>query len=112
MVALPNIDPSYGTELSQEFKVKRVEFQGYSQRKRDGLNAAPQQWSLIWENISDAESETLRAFFEGLGGVDTIDWTPYNQAAPLKFTANKFRSRPTGYKTATVSIQLTQEFDL
>jgi phage-related protein len=107
------IEPSYGTDLNQEFEVNRVKFgDGYSQRKVPGLNADPQKWSINWENIHDDDAETLRLFFKGLRGVDLLEWTPYNQATPLKFSANRFRSRPTGYQTQTCSIELTQEFDL
>lgn len=107
------IEPSYGTDMQQEFKVKRLELgDGATQRKRKGLNSTPQQWSINWDNIPDDDAETLRLFFEGLGGTDVLLWTPYNQTIELKWTANRFRSRPSGYKVHTCSIELTQEFDL
>lgn len=114
MVALPaNIEPSYGTDMSEEYRVRKVELgDGYSQRSADGLNTARQQWRLVWERLPDADAETLRQFFRNLRGIDIIDWTPYNQATQLKFTANGFSSKPVGYLKSTCSVTLTQEFDL
>lgn len=109
------LDLSYGTAMTQNYRRKRVDFgDGYSQRARDGLNVAPQQWQLSWLRISDADTETLRVFFEAQAGVGIIDWAPYNQnqALPLKWTATGWSARPAGYKIQDCGITLTQEFDL
>lgn len=113
MVALPNIELGYGTQMSQDFRRKRIQMgDGYSVRARDGLNAAPQVWSFTWDNIRNADAEALRVFFEQLGGVDLIEWMPHNQDTVLKFTATGFQSQPTSFMRSTCSITLTQEFDL
>lgn len=121
MVTIPYIngdpetlDLSYGTSASQDYKVRRVEFDGYSQRSRMGLNSTPQKWRLVWNGISDADAETLRAFFEGLGGVDVIEWSPYgqNQSVVLKWTANGWAAQPSGFMKQDCSITLSQEYDL
>lgn len=113
MTAIPLLEMSYGTNMSESFRARRVNFgDGYSQRAKDGLNTAKQVWQLTWKNISDADAETLRVFFEGLGGVDIIDWQPYGQAVTLKWTANEFKSTPTGAMIATCSVVLSQEYDL
>lgn len=112
MVALPFSDMSYGTDMSTDYKNRRVNFgDGFSQRAKR-LNGSVQQWKLVWDNIPDATAETLRAFFEGLQATDIIDWQPYNQPAVLKWTADRFSSKPTGYQTQSCSVTLTQEFDL
>jgi phage-related protein len=113
MVALPAIEPSYGTQMAQDYRRKRIQMgDGYSVRARDGINSAAQQWTLTWQQIRNTDVETLRLFFEGLGGVDLIEWKPYNQLATLKWTASNFQMQPTGYNHSTCSITLTQEFDL
>lgn len=112
MVALPNIELSYGTDMSMDVRVKRVDFgDGYSQRSLDGLNAVRQQWRLVWERIPDAQAEELRLFFKSLGA-GVVDWTPFNQPLPLKWSASGFTSKPVAYIISTASVTLTQEFDL
>lgn len=113
MAEIPYLDLSYGTDMTQRYKVKRIELgDGATQRKRNGLNSKPQQWSLRWDNIKDDVAEELRVFFEDQGGTDIVDWQPFNQPDELKWTANDFRSRPSGYGISSVSVELTQEFDL
>lgn len=113
MVAIPYLDLSYGTDMTQKPRVRRVNFgDSYSQREKDGLNAQPQQWKLIWKNIADTDAEALRQFFEARGGVEIIDWTPFGQATALKWTNGDFKSKPTGHSISTCTVTLTQEFDL
>lgn len=112
MVAIPFLDMSYGTNMTQDYKNRRVDFgEGFSQRAKR-LNGTPQKWSLQWNNIPDETAETLRTFFEGLQATDIVDWQPYNQPTALKWTADGFSSKPSGYLRHNVSITLTQEFDL
>lgn len=113
MTALPDIDLSYGTDMTTSYRVRRVDFgDGYSQRYGDGLNTRRQQWRLVWERIPDAQAEELRLFFDALGGVGVIEWKPYNQPDTLKWTANDFNSKPVGTLISSVTVTLTQEFDL
>lgn len=113
MTALPDIELSYGTNMSEDYRVRRVDFgDGYSQRAQDGLNAQRQQWQLVWESIPDAQAEQLRVFFRQLGGTGIIEWTPFGQATQLKWTATGFTSKPSGTLISDVSVTLTQEFDL
>lgn len=119
MVAIPPIngedpetlDLSYGTDMSQDYKVRRVQFEGYAQRSTV-LNGTPQKWRLVWNGISDADAEMLRLFFEGLAGAAIIEWTPYNQATELKWTANGWSAKPSGFLRQDCSITLSQEYDL
>lgn len=113
MVALPNIELSYGTDMTEDPKVRRVEFgEGYSQRSNPYLNKNRQKWRLQYNGVTDADAETLRTFFEGLAGTGIIDWTPHNQLTALKFTAGQFRSKPIGYNANDCSVEITQEFDV
>lgn len=107
------LDLSYGSDMSQEYRVRRVDFgDGYSQRGRRGINNAPQVWRLVWNTIGDADAEVLRLFFEGLGGVGIIEWRPYGQPTELKWTATGWTSKPAGYLVQDCSVTLTQEYDL
>lgn len=107
------LDLSYGSDMSQNYAVDRVDFgDNYAQRAKAGLNNAPQRWRLMWSGISDADTETLRLFFEDLGGAGIIEWKPYNQAHLLKWTANGWSAKPSGFLKHDCSITLSQEFDL
>lgn len=109
---IPFLDLSYGTDMSQDYKNRRVDFgEGVSQRAKR-LNGAPQTWRLVWENIPEDVAEELRVFFENLQGTDIIEWRPYNQTAVLKWTADRWSSKPSGHRRFSAGIQLTQEFDL
>ena len=113
MATLPASDLSYGTDMTEEYRIKRVGFgDGYSQRAEDGLNTVRQQWRLNWDRIPDALAEELRVFFRDLKGTGIIEWTPYNQPDELKWTANNFQSKPVAAMISSCSIVLTQEFDL
>lgn len=107
------LDLSYGSDMSQDYKVRRVDFgDGYSQRAQAGLNSKPQRWRLVWSGISDADAEMLRLFFEAQAGVTAIQWKPYNQGQVLNWTANGWTAKPTGFLKQDCSITLSQEFDL
>lgn len=113
MVALPNILLGYGTQMTQDYRRKRIQMgDGYSVRARDGLNSTPQQWQFTWDNIPKEDAEDLRVFFEELGGVDLIEWTPLDQDTELKWTATGFQMQPSSFGKRTCSVTLTQEFDL
>ncbi len=113
MPRLPQIRLSYGTELTQEYRRKKISMgDGYSVRAQDGLNAAPQRWKLIWENIPNADAEMLRQFFKELGGVDLIRWQPIDQPEALLWTAGGFSSQPSTFGKRNCSVTLEQEFDL
>lgn len=120
MAALPFIEGessanflAYGTGMKEDYRVRRVDFgDGFSQRAEDGINNARQVWQMQWKRIRDADAETLRLFFRGLAGVATVDWTPYAQATPRKWTATGWQSQPNGAGLQDCSITFTEEFDL
>lgn len=113
MANIPYLDLSYGTDMTQKSRVRRLEFGGsYSQRAREGLNATRQEWRLNWDAIPDETAEELRDFFDEKGGVDLITWQPFGQTKVLKWTNGDFKIKPSGYGISDCSVSLTQEFDL
>jgi len=109
---IPFLDLSYGTDMTQEYRARRVDFdEGYAQRARR-KNGQPQQWRLVWERIKDPTAETLRQFFEELGGSGLIEWKPYGQPELLFWTASRWTGRPSGFLVQDCSIVLSQEYDL
>lgn len=114
MAALPDIELSYGTDLTVEMAVYRMKYgDGNTQRAAAGVNSVLQKWRLVWEDVSEAEAEELREYFAGLKGVDTFEWTPFGQDTELKFiTVSPFQSTPTKTNLRRCSIDAEQVFDL
>lgn len=111
-LVIPYLDLSYGTDMSQDYRNRRVDFdEGYSQRAKR-MNGARQQWRLVWDKIRDDTAEELRLFFEAAQGTELIEWLPYNQPTLLYWTADRWSQRPSGFLVNDCSIVLTQEFDL
>lgn len=109
---IPFSDLSFGTDMSQSYRSRRVDFdEGYSQRAKR-KNGTPQQWRLVWDHIRDHTAESLRQFFEELQATDLIEWRPYAQPETLLWTADRWTARPSGFLVQDCSIVLTQEFDL
>jgi phage-related protein len=98
--------------MSSKAKRRRVDFgDGYSQRSALALNNIQQTWDLNW-SLNTTDMQTLRAFFDTMGGTSIIDWQPPGQPAALKWTAETFSSTPDGYDNWSCSMTLVQEFDL
>lgn len=113
MTIFDTTPPSYGTDMSEEIRTKEVAFgDGYDQRSTKQVNASRQVWNVVWKGITHADAEALRVYFKGLNGVTVLSWTPFGQSAPLKFTANGFKSNPAGYANSDCSVTLTQRYDL
>jgi phage-related protein len=69
--------PSF--EATEASKPRARKFQagdGYEQRVRFGLNTNPKEWSLVFSNRTDTERDTILAFLDARGGVESFDWTP------------------------------------
>lgn len=84
---------------------------GNSQRLGKGLNYKRQKWRLAWNGISVEDAETLRLFFEGLGGTGNFDWTPPGQSTLLKWCQiGDISSRPAGFDAVDFSLEVEQDF--
>jgi len=113
MATLPDIPLSYSTSLTDQVKVRRVDYgDGYSQRSTSNINSVREQWRLVWDGINTADMNTLRDFFRGLRGVDVLEWVPFGETESLKFTAGDFSVTPVGYDAYNCNVAITQEFDL
>ena len=84
---------------------------GYTQRGADGLNASQVTYSLTWENLTDAEADTIIAFFLARGGYEAFYWTPPT-ASPLKFVVQKWSRSQGDYNAYSLKAMFIQVFDL
>lgn len=61
---------AYGLADAPKFNRSVVSFgDGYEQRARKGINNVRGSWSVTWQNIKNADGDTLAAFLNARGGV-------------------------------------------
>jgi len=59
MATFPSIDPDYNAQKNSAPRLRRVQFgDGYELRLNYGLNQNPKEWTLIFQNISETDSDT------------------------------------------------------
>jgi phage-related protein len=69
--------PSFEATESSKPQVRKFQGgDGYEQRIRFGLNTNPKEWGLVFSNRTDTERDTILAFLDARGGVESFDWTP------------------------------------
>lgn len=83
MASFPDITPAYGAEKRSSPAVRRIQFgDGYEQRLRYGLNQNPKVWSLTWNNITEADADTIEAFLDARADDgESFEWPPPDGAA-------------------------------
>jgi phage-related protein len=83
MATFPAITPAYGAEKRSAPVMRRVQFgDGYEQRLRYGLNQNPKTWALTWNNITEANADTIEAFLDARAADgDSFDWSPPDEQA-------------------------------
>tara|TARA_B100000161_G_scaffold82902_1_gene57728 strand:- start:582 stop:929 length:348 start_codon:yes stop_codon:yes gene_type:complete len=87
----PSIAPVYGVEKNVTPFVTRTRFQdGYEQVVKFGLNINPKSYTLIFENITEAESDTIETFLDAR----ISDGDYFNWQAPDEPTTSKYRALP------------------
>ena len=71
--------PSFTADLEERPNVQRIQFgDGYEQRVAFGINTQPKNWSLQFNNRTDAERDTILTFLRARGAVESFDWTDPN----------------------------------
>jgi phage-related protein len=106
--------PNYASTVDLMQKRTEIQFgDGYSQRMRNGINTAPLEFNLSFENRSDAESTALLHFVEQKGGVDPFVYNPstiFNKTG-LKYIAIDPRLTYSSYNNNSLSVKLQRVFD-
>lgn len=94
-------------------RVLRAEFgDGYSQRARDGLNFSRRTVTLQWDALAAADADTIEAFFAERGGTEAFYYTLPLEATAYLWTAGEVRRGYVSADIVSLSVPLTQEFDL
>jgi len=111
MADLP-IEPDYSSPVGFEPRVLKAGFgDGYSQRTEDGLNANPEAWELSFQELTDAETQTLLDFFGGLKGVSNFTWQHKFASASKKYLCSKWNAVPAGDNDNSVTASIVEVFE-
>ena len=113
MATFPSIDPDFGATKSSSPRVRNVQFgDGFSQRLRYGLNQDAKQWDLTWQNISEADSDTIEAFLEARGGAEHFDWSPPDETETYKWICQQWSKRMTSAGLNELTATFQQVFEV
>jgi phage-related protein len=111
MATFPAITPSYGAQKTSQPRVRNVQFgDGYAQRLRYGLNQDPKQWDLTWQNITEANADTIETFLEARAGAESFDWTTPDGSTG-KWICQQWTKVIPYLNRATITATFTQVFE-
>jgi phage-related protein len=91
---------------------------GYLQSAPDGLNAKIDGWRIIWNNVTEADKNTIITALDTVGTWGILTWQPFDEA-----TIKKWRMNRPGYtirytltaplnRRYIIECELIQRFDL
>ena len=91
--------PSQSSNQSRKFRSLIAQFgDGYSQIAPDGINYQSDTWQLVYENLNQTDTNTVRNFFDTNGPFTSFTWT-----APGDSSAKTWRMTPDGYSVVALS---------
>jgi len=104
--------PSYDAEKRSRPAVRSVKFgDGYEQRLVYGLNQNPKAWSLSWQNITEADADTLETFLDARAGQESFDWTPPDTSTSYKWICREWSKTIPYTGRANMSAVFEQVFE-
>ena len=109
----PSIEPVYGVTKSIKPFVSRARFQdGYEQVIKFGLNINPKVYNLRFENITEAQSDTIETFLDArIADGDYFNWQAPDEASTSKYRALD-RTKKIDYPgLATIQVTFTEVFE-
>jgi len=113
MATFPAITASYGAQKSSKPKMRMTQFgDGYEQRTTFGLNQNPKEWSLTWQNITEANADTIEAFLDARAADGaSFDWTPPDTATSYKWVCQQWDKTIPYTGRATITATFRQVFE-
>lgn len=109
----PSIQPVYGVTKSVEPFVTRTRFQdGYEQVVKFGLNINPKVYDLTFENITEAESDTIETFLDArISDGDYFNWQAPDEPTTSKYRALNRKKQINFPGLATITVQFAEVFE-
>ena len=113
MATFPAITASYGAQKSSKPKMRMTQFgDGYEQRTTFGLNQNPKEWSLTWQNITEANADTIETFLDARAADGaSFDWTPPDTATSYKWVCQQWDKTIPYTGRATITATFRQVFE-
>jgi len=113
MATFPAIDPTYGAAKASQPIVRTVRFgDGYEQRLSYGLNQNPKVWTLTWQNITEANSDTIETFLDARAADNaSFDWAPPAEGVTYKWVCESWDKVIPYTGRATISATFRQVFE-
>ena len=113
--AMPHTDfISQNSSKSSMFRTKIAQFgNGYTQRVNDGINNQIDSWTVMWENVTEAQKDTIITALDAVAGSDYLTWTPNGETNGKKFRiVDGYSVQVLSGDIYSVSVQIEQVFDL
>ena len=109
----PSIEPVYGVTKDINPNVTRTKFQdGYEQIIKFGLNINPKVYNLSFENITEAESDTIETFLDArISDGDYFNWKAPDEPTTSKYRALNRKKTIPYPNLATIKVTFTEIFE-
>ncbi len=115
MATFPDIAVSYGAQKSSAPRTRTVQFgDGYQQRLLYGIpsHMNPKEWQLSWENITEADSDTIETFLDARAEDSaSFDWTRPDEATSYKWICPEWQKRGDYPTRVSISARFVQVFE-
>ena len=112
MATFPSIEPTYGIQKTSAPNVRIAQFgSGYSQRTTFGINQNPKVWTLTWDKITEADSDTIETFLDARAGQESFDWTPPDETTSYKWVCSDWNKSIDFPTLATIRATFRQVFE-
>lgn len=115
MATFPSITPSYGAQKSSKPRFTTVEFgDGFTQRLTYGIPSQmnPKEWGLSWNNISEADADTIETFLDARGeDCESFDWSPLDETDTYKWICPEWSKSISYNGRATIVATFRQVFE-
>ena len=113
MATFPNIAPDYGLTKQSQPAVRKVQFgDGYEQRLRFGLNQNPKTWNITWNNITNAEADTIEDFLNARAlDYASFTWTPPDSNTAYQWVCEQWDKKMNTFNRNTITATFRQVFE-
>ena len=111
MATFPSISPTYGVQKRSAPRVRAIQFgSGYQQRAQFGIQQNPKTFDLKFE-VSEVDADTIEAFLDARGAVESFDFTPPGETSVSKFICREWSKSIPLLNRATVTAKFEQVFE-
>lgn len=113
MATFPAVTPSYGAQKSSRPQMRIARFgDGYEQRTSFGINQNPKEWNLSWQNISEANADSIETFLNARAADgSSFDWTPPDESTSYKWVCMEWEKQINYTGRATITAMFRQVFE-